>query len=111
MPIETILVETSTHKVIVNDENKFDLIECAQQGPPGVNGVDGIDGTGGDKAYTHTESPAASVWNVEHGLNKYPSVSVVDSAGTHVVGDLEYVDSNNLTITFASAFSGKAYIN
>jgi hypothetical protein len=28
-----------------------------------------------------------------------------------VVGDVEYIDENNLTITFNASFSGKAYIN
>lgn len=55
-------------------------------------------------------SPSAS-WSIAHGLGKFPSVTVVDSAGTVVEGDITYVDDNNVTVDFAGAFSGKAYCN
>lgn len=62
-------------------------------------------------SHVHTQSPAAAVWVVLHQLGKYPSVTVVDSAGDGVYGDVDYVDANSLTITFSAAFSGKAFIN
>ena len=64
-----------------------------------------------DKHYTHTQSVVADTWNITHNLNKYPSVSVVDSAGNQVEGDIEYVDANNVILSFCGAFSGKAYLN
>lgn len=64
-----------------------------------------------DKNYVHNQMSASSIWSVQHSLNKYPSVSVVDSGNNMVVGDVEYIDENNLTITFNASFSGKAYIN
>jgi hypothetical protein len=65
----------------------------------------------GDKNYIFTQIAAAATWNVTHNLNKYPSVSVVDSGNNWVVGDVEYINENQLTITFNAAFSGKAYLN
>ena len=65
----------------------------------------------GDKRYVHTQAVAASVWTVNHALDKYPSVTVIDSAGSVVHGDITYTNSNNLTLTFSAAFSGVAYIN
>jgi hypothetical protein len=44
-------------------------------------------------------------------MNKYPSVSVVDSAGSTVVGDVLYDSLNQVTITFSAPFSGKAFFN
>jgi hypothetical protein len=64
-----------------------------------------------DKNYIHNQMSASSTWSVQHDLNKFPSVSVVDSGNNMVVGDVEYIDENNLTITFNASFSGKAYIN
>ena len=64
-----------------------------------------------DKKYIHNQMSASSTWSVQHNLNKYPSVSVVDSGNNMVVGDVEYIDENNLTITFNASFSGKAYVN
>ena len=66
---------------------------------------------GGDKTYVHVQSSAASVWVVTHNLNKYPSVTVVDSAGSVVVGEVVYNNTNKVTITFIGSFSGKAYLN
>jgi hypothetical protein len=65
----------------------------------------------GDKNYVHTQGVAAAVWNINHGLNKKPSVTVVDSGGTEVEGDILHIDNNNVTITFSAAFSGEAYFN
>lgn len=48
----------------------------------------------------------ASVWVVQHNLNRYPATTVMDSAGDIVWGDLHHVDSNQLTLTFAAPFSG-----
>ena len=66
---------------------------------------------GADKNYVHNQGAASATWNIAHNLNKYPAAVVVDSAGSVVVGQIEYVDLNNITITFNAAFSGDAYIN
>jgi hypothetical protein len=68
-------------------------------------------GGGGDKNFVYNQPTPSLVWNVVHNLDKYPSVSVVDSAGTTVFGNVQYRNVNELTITFNGAFSGKAFIN
>jgi len=65
----------------------------------------------GDKHYTHNQAIASATWEVAHNLNKFPSVSVALSTGQKGYGDITYVDANNLTVSFAAAESGKAYIN
>jgi hypothetical protein len=65
----------------------------------------------GDKHYTHNQGTASTTWNVTHNLNKFPSATAVLSTGQKGYGDITYVDANNLTISFAAAESGKAYIN
>ena len=64
-----------------------------------------------DKNYVYTQAVADSVWEVQHNLNKYPSITIVDSADNVVIGDIVYIDTNNARITFAASFSGKAYFN
>jgi hypothetical protein len=66
---------------------------------------------GGDKTYAYPQDNASDVWVVTHNMNKYPSVSVVDSAGSTVVGDVLYDSLNQVTITFSAPFSGKAFFN
>ncbi len=70
-----------------------------------------IDPNVGDKTFVYTQSVAASTWNVQHDLEKFPSVSIVNDDNTQVFGGVEYIDNNNLIITFTAAFSGKAYMN
>ena len=74
-------------------------------------GLQGPAGPGADLHYTHTQSIASATWNVVHNLGKFPSVSVVDSAGNMWVSDVHYINANSLTISFAAAFGGVAYIN
>lgn len=61
--------------------------------------------------YVHTQSVAADEWTIVHNRNKYPSVTIVDSAGSVVVGDVQYVDRNTVVLRFSGEFSGKAYLN
>jgi hypothetical protein len=68
-------------------------------------------GSGGDAFFPFVQSSPASTWTVAHGLGKYPSVTVVDSSGDVVWGDVHYVDANTVTLTFSGAFSGVAYLN
>ena len=64
-----------------------------------------------DKHFVFNQVAAVSTWNITHNLDKYPSVSVVDSGNNLVIGDVEYINTNELTLTFNAAFSGKAYLN
>ena len=65
----------------------------------------------GDKNYVHDQPVASITWTVQHNLDKFPSCTMVLSTGQQGYGDVTFIDENNLTITFASAESGKAYIN
>jgi hypothetical protein len=65
----------------------------------------------GDLSYVHAQDAAATVWVVRHNMGKFPSVAVVDSAGSWVVGDVTYDSPNQLTVSFSAAFAGTAYLN
>lgn len=67
--------------------------------------------TGIDKSYTYNQNIPSSVWTIIHNLDKYPSVTIVDSAGSVVMGDIEYVSTSTLRVTFSSEFAGAAYLN
>lgn len=66
---------------------------------------------GGDKTYIHKQVIASNTWEITHNLYKYPSVSVVDTGGNVVIGDVEYTSLNTLVIKFTAPFSGTAYLN
>jgi len=58
----------------------------------------------------HTQSSASSTWNITHELGGRPSVTIVDSAGTVVVGDVVYNSNTSITVSFSAPFSGFAYL-
>jgi hypothetical protein len=52
-----------------------------------------------------------SVVTVTHNLGKYPSVTVLDSAGDQCEGDVDQLSTSQLTVTFSAPFSGTVYCN
>jgi len=64
-----------------------------------------------DKNYVFTQPTNLNPWVVNHGLNKYAAVSVSSSANEVVYADVQYDSLNQVTITFNSPASGKAFFN
>jgi hypothetical protein len=63
------------------------------------------------RSMIHLQPSASDTWVIEHNMNRYPSVTVVDSAGTEVIGEKIYNSENQVTLKFSSPFAGKAYLN
>lgn len=94
--------------VTIEETAGVETVEVSIPGPPGPPGEQGASG---DLTYAHTQELAATLWTVTHNLGKYPSVSVVDSGLNEVVGDVQHINVNSLTVEFTAAFSGAAYLN
>lgn len=54
---------------------------------------------------------ANTAQTINHNLGKFPSVTTVDSGGSHVFGDIQHTNKNSFTITFTASFTGKVYVN
>lgn len=63
------------------------------------------------KRVTYIQSSPSTTWSIEHNMNTYPSVMVVDTGGNTVIGDIQYNSANQLTIRFLQATAGTAYLN
>lgn len=126
-------INTSIESVEIN----LEVVSEGPVGPPGLEGKRGSQGKGleyewqgaklgiriegeaefqyqeliGKDTFVWDQSQAESVWEIPHTMNKYPVVSVVDSAGSLVHGDVEYISESMVKVTFSSRFSGKAYLN
>jgi hypothetical protein len=61
--------------------------------------------------FVFNQGSAVAVWDITHPLSFQPNVSVVDSGGSEVEGDVVYLTSTTLRITFSAAFSGTAYLS
>jgi hypothetical protein len=91
---------------------KGDTGDVGPAGPKGDTGEAGPAGaTGADRTYLHIQLSASTDWNVVHNLGKTPSVSIVDSGGTTVIGDVQYVNDNELLLHFGAPFGGTAACN
>ncbi len=89
---------------IVKDEPQVVLVQEAV-GPAGRDGIDG------DKTFVWTQWPASDTWDIYHGMAKHPSVTVVDSAGSVIEPDVEYMGTNRVILHFNGATAGTAYLN
>jgi len=81
-------------------------------GVQGTQGVQGLSGAGIQVlAYEHMQGAVSDTWVINHNLGFKPNVTVVDSGGTIYEGEIAYTNSNSLTVSFSTAFSGKAYLS
>lgn len=67
--------------------------------------------------YKHTQNSAAIQWTVTHNLNiqdHLPHVTIKSDSGTYnnyeILGDIRYVNENQLTINFHTAQRGFAFV-
>jgi len=105
----SIVVNEVSNSVSVTSVETSSIIANQKGNTVVVTGV--IGGVSLDSNYVYTQSSPSATWVVNHNLNKYCSVTVVDSADNTVVGDVLYNSLNQVTLTFAGAFSGKAFFN
>jgi len=87
---------------IIEDENKVFLTSLDKQ-----NLLDSLT----KENYIHNQIMASSVWTINHTLNKFPSINIVDSAGSLVIGDVAYTSLSQIVVSFTAPFSGIAYLN
>lgn len=64
-----------------------------------------------DLNYTHYQDVAQETWIINHNMAKYPSVTIVTSAGEKIEADVQYKSKNVVEVTFMGAFAGVAYLN
>lgn len=104
-----IVVKETANNITVTEVAGTAIVANQKGNTVTVTGV--IGGVSLDANYVYTQSSPSATWVVNHNLNKYCSVTVVDSADNTVYGDVLYNSLNQVTLTFAGAFSGKAFFN
>lgn len=76
---------------------------------PGVS-IRGVPGPAGGTEEFLQVSPQ-TVWTIEHDLTYDPHVTIIDSAGSMVLGDVRYPSAGTITVTFSAPFAGKALLS
>lgn len=93
--------------------------EQGPPGPPGPSVADSVEWANvtnkplsyPSTSYNHQQIAPSAIWTVIHNLGKYPSVTIADSGGNTVVGDVKHESLNKVVISFTAAFAGKAFLN
>lgn len=62
-------------------------------------------------SFQHTQSAASDTWTIEHNLNFFPNVTVIDSGGNMVEANITYTNNASLVVALSSAISGVAYLS
>lgn len=73
--------------------------------------TDAIGSGAGELGYVHQQSTVSAVWTIVHPLDFLPNVTVTDSAGDQVEGDVRYIGMTTVQLTFSSPFAGVAYLS
>jgi len=107
--MSAIVVKETGNTVTVTEVVGTTLVANQKDTTVTVTGI--IGGVNLDKNYVYTQTVPSATWVITHNLEKYCSVSVVDSADNLVYGEVVYNSVNQVTLTFAGAFSGKAFFN
>jgi hypothetical protein len=125
-PIHLVYVGVSTKastgngKVLVKVQNGYELDELHNVAitAPANNDVLAYDSsttlwrsTKGALRYLHTQTVALDTWTVTHNLGYMPSITIIDSGGNEVEGNIVYTDVNSAVLTFTSEISGQAYLS
>ena len=63
-----------------------------------------------DANFVHDQGSTSAQWVIDHNLSKKCSVTVVDSAGTVVIGQITYNTDDRVTLDFEAAFSGNCLL-
>lgn len=64
-----------------------------------------------DLHFEFQQASGATVWTINHNLDKFPSVTIKLADGTQVQALVTHTNNNTLTITFSGENSGTAYLN
>lgn len=116
-----VVAETSETQVLVSPASTAVVAvgEQGPQGPPGPQGVTGPTGPAGPigpagppggSYYVFTQNTPTTVWTIVHNMGIILPVTVIDSSGQEVEGDVDYPDLNTVVVTFSAAVAGVAYI-
>lgn len=98
VPNRVIVNEDTANKVIVNQDAPNQVV--VRLAAPGGN----------TRRQVHTQNTPATTWTITHTLGGRPSITIVDTAGTVVIGEVLYNSDSQITVSFSAAFSGFAYL-
>ena len=96
------------NQVYINQDTPNQVL--VSQDSPNLVTVRASSGSTVTRRHVHTQGTASTTWTITHTLGGKPSVTVADSADTHVFGEVQYLSNSQVQVNFSAAFSGTAYL-
>lgn len=113
-PPSGVVVTPQNHpvNVVTGPSRPVEVTTGNSPGPPGPQGPPGPPGGGvAGGYYVHSQAVPTATWVVAHGLHYFPNVTVIDTQGNQIQGDVHYDSAEQLTVTFSAGFAGEAYLS
>lgn len=98
--IELALVDSVSAVTSVNGKTGAVVIDYPDIGANPVNHV----------RYVHNQPTISNEWTINHNLNFFPNVTVLDNQNRILETDLVYLNSNTVKIVMNTGSSGTAYL-
>lgn len=98
--VQLALVDAVSAVTSVNGKTGVVVIDYPDIGSNPVNHV----------RYSHIQTTISNEWTINHNLNFYPNVTVLDNSSRILETDLVYLNANTVKIIMNSASSGTAYL-
>ena len=105
----TVNIQQDTPNTVTVNQEDQNLV-TVQTTVNNVTVTTGSIAIGATKRHVHTQGTVSSTWTISHSLGGRPSVTVVDSAGTVVFGEVQYLSNTQVRVIFSAPFSGSAYL-
>lgn len=104
----TVVTNLQDRRVVINDRVNRKTVVYAVAAP----GPQGPPGTASAGAFFHYINGVPSTdWVINHNLGFFPNVTTIENTGDIMEGEIVYVDANTVTVHFAYAVDGDAYLS
>ena len=99
---------SETQRIVI-DPGSYDFV-IERAGPPGPPGPPGSGGS--PIAYTHVQAVTSSSWVINHNLNYFPNVMVIEQGtNSQLVARIIHHSPNQVEIQFNISRAGTAYLS
>jgi hypothetical protein len=98
------VIEVPSLTTVLELPPAFETVLEVGQGPSGPPGPAG-DGT---LSYTHTQSPAATEWIVNHNFGYRPTVRALTVGGAEMLAEVLHTSANQARLYFDNPTAGQA---
>lgn len=111
-PLTVLVEETEGETIVIQESPEDSEVIISIPGPPGEPGPQGPPGPvltleGFALFFAYPQDVPSDVWTVNHNLGRRPAaVSIIDSAGSEIEGEVQHTSINQLVARFSVPFSG-----